>query len=46
MKKLLIAFYLDWINNYITVEKFAQDYNLTVKQAQALLKVAREINNE
>ena len=29
--------YLDWVNNFLTVERFAQYYGLTVAQAAKLI---------
>jgi adenine-specific DNA glycosylase len=31
MAKQLQAFYLDWVNNYLTVEKMAEHNELTVE---------------
>lgn len=42
-----VFFYLDWVNNYLTVEKIASDYGLTKKKAKALIvegKKLHEIN--
>jgi hypothetical protein len=35
--------YLDWVNNYISVTKFAYDNNLTLVQAKKLIELSREI---
>lgn len=35
--------YLDWCNNYITVERYAEDNELTVEQAQSLLALAKKV---
>lgn len=43
MKQQLIDIYLDWLNNFLTVEKFAAYYDLTVEQATKLIELAREI---
>jgi len=42
-KKVLKALYLDYVNNYLTVEKFARDYNLTENQAIALINNGKTI---
>lgn len=34
--------YLDYLNNYLTVERFAKDYNLTVRQAKIVIKLGKE----
>lgn len=40
----LIAMYLDWWNDYISYEVYAEHNGLTVEQAKALLKVAKEVH--
>ena len=37
------AMYLDWFNNYLTIEKFANDYNMTIKQANELIEYNKSI---
>lgn len=32
--------WLDWVNNYLTIETFAEHRGLTVKEAEKLLEVA------
>lgn len=39
----MTALYLDWRNNYLTVEKFAEHHGLTEPQARALLELARDV---
>lgn len=45
MKYRLTQAYWDYVNNYLTVEKWAEHNGLTVEQAQALLAVMRDIAN-
>lgn len=33
--------FLDYFNNYLTVEKFADDYGFTVRRAQEIIDVGR-----
>ena len=33
--------YLDWWTNYITVQRFADDYGLTVDHARMLIEIGR-----
>lgn len=40
-RELLAALYLDYRNNYLTIEKFAEHNGLYVEEAQDLLKIAR-----
>lgn len=46
MKKQLIEFYLDWVNNYVTLSKMAEAYGLTNPQAQKLIELGRELNEQ
>ena len=41
MAKQLQAFYLDWVNNYLTVEKIAEHNGITVSDAQILIDLGR-----
>lgn len=41
----LSALYLDWRNNYLSVEVFAEHNGLTTEQAAALLAVARSVHD-
>jgi hypothetical protein len=34
--------YLDWFNNFLTVERFADHYDMTVEQAKALIEREQE----
>lgn len=36
--------YLDYCNNYLTVEKFAEDYGISQDQALALIAIGKEIH--
>lgn len=44
-RKALNALYLEYVNNYLTVEKFAEHQGLTTDQGQRLIELAREIHN-
>lgn len=37
--------YLDWLNNYLTIERFAEDYDITVKAAKEIIELGRAIGN-
>lgn len=43
MRETLINAYLDYVNNYLTIEKYAEHNGLTPEQARALLDVARAV---
>tara|TARA_R100000700_G_C3134863_1_gene118691 strand:+ start:199 stop:375 length:177 start_codon:yes stop_codon:yes gene_type:complete len=38
--------YLDYLNNFLTVEKFAEFYGMSTNKALKLIKIGKEINNE
>lgn len=37
--------YLDWFNNFLTVERFAEYYEINVEQAQQIINLGREIGS-
>lgn len=39
------AFYIEYTNEFLTVERFAEYYELNVKVAQAIIDIGREIND-
>ena len=46
MSNQLKAFYLDWINNYLTVEKMAEHNELTVEDTAILINLGRSYHQE
>lgn len=44
-RELLKEVYLDWVNNYISLQVFADAYNLTYWQAHTIIAIGRSINN-
>ena len=42
----LADLYLEWFNNYLTVEKFAEHYQVTEKDAVNLLNYGRRYHEE
>ena len=40
------AMYLIYVNDYLTVEKFAEDHNITEYQANVIIEVGRALNNK
>ena len=42
----LEVLYLDYFNNFLTVEKFAEFYGMTTNKALTLIELGRKINNE
>ena len=43
LKDVLCEFYLDYFNNFLTIEKFSQHYGLTWKQASQLIQISKDI---
>lgn len=41
MAEQLADLYLEWVNNYLTVEKFAEHYQLAEKDAVNILSVGK-----
>ena len=37
--------YLDYFNNYLTIERFASDYKLSVDNATLLINLGRKLNH-
>jgi hypothetical protein len=44
-RQSLITLYLDYLNNYITVERYAECNGLTVEQAHSLITLSRHVFN-
>ena len=42
-RDLVERLYLDWFNNFLTIERFAEYYNMTVEQAEKIIKVGRKM---
>jgi hypothetical protein len=45
MRDNLIAAYLDYVNNYLTIEKYAEHNGITENQATMLIVLATEVFN-
>ena len=45
IKEILNEIYLEWFNNYATVEKMAEHHGLDPDDLQKLLDLGRKINN-
>ena len=41
IKEPAIDFYLDWTNNYLTIEKMAADYGISPRAASVLVSVGK-----
>ena len=45
MNKQLREFYLDWVNNYLTVETMAEHHGLDVDDAKTLISMGRYMHH-
>lgn len=43
-REQIIALYLDWVNNYLTVDVFAADHGLTSEEALQLINLGRDVS--
>ena len=41
----IIEIYLDWVNNFISLEKFAEHYGLDEIDANYVIELGRNLNN-
>lgn len=46
IQKQLIEFYLDYVNNFITDERFQEYYNLKSDHAMMLLSIGADLHEE
>lgn len=46
LRKQLQDVYLDWLNNFVSTDRFAEYYGLTLEQAVKLLDVARDVHEK
>ena len=46
MKDQLIRFYLDWVNNYLTVLRLSSDTGLTVEECDTVLALGEKYHEE
>lgn len=44
MKKQLQAAYLDWVNHYLSIDRYAEAYGLTRNQARDLIDLGRSVH--
>lgn len=42
-RETLIKIYLDWFNNYVSIETFAEHNGLYIGQAKDLLRLAKNV---
>ena len=44
LDRLAVATYLDWVNNYLTLDRLAEDYALSRKAALALIEDGKRLH--
>ena len=45
MKNKIETLYLDWFNNFLTVERFAEYYGMPVDKAHKVIRIGRYLNH-
>ena len=45
MKDRIETLYLDWFNNFLTVERFAEYYGMSVDKAHKVIRIGRYLNH-
>lgn len=46
MKEKLIKIYLEWRNDFLTIDYFAEHYGITKTEAKQLIKMGKKYHNE
>lgn len=46
MKKQLIAFYLEWVNEWLTTERMAEHHGLSRRQTLTLIKLGKDLHEK
>jgi len=46
LRDYLADLYLDWVNNFLTIERFAEYYGLDDDDAKALLEIAKKSHEQ
>jgi len=45
MKQKIEQLYLSYVNDFLTVERFAGHYNISVEKANKIINLGRKLNN-
>jgi hypothetical protein len=45
-QRKLESIYLDWVNNFLTLERFAEVYGISKEDANTLIEIGRKLNEE
>jgi len=43
MRKILVDMYIDWVNNFVSIDTFAEHHGLHKNEAIRLITLAREV---
>jgi hypothetical protein len=46
LRDYLADLYLDWVNNFLSIERFAEYYGLDDDDAKALLEIAKKSHDQ
>jgi hypothetical protein len=46
LRDYLADLYLDWVNNFLSIERFAEYYGLDEDDAKALLEIAKKSHEQ
>lgn len=41
-----MEYYLDYVNNYLTVEKFAEDNGISITDAKTIIRIGKKYHNQ
>ena len=45
-KEMLADMYLDWFNNFLTYERYAEYYSISVDEAKQVINLGRTYHNQ
>ena len=46
LKQTIADFYLDWVNNYLTVEKMSQDYQISETACSKIIDYGKKYHEQ
>jgi hypothetical protein len=46
LRDTLADLYLDWVNNFLTIERFSEYYGLDEEDSKELLKIAKKCHEQ
>lgn len=46
LKQTLGSYYLDYLNNYLTVERFAEDNGISETDAKTIIRLGKKYHNK